>query len=735
MAFPEKLLCICASLAAACAWAAAGEGQPQSVTPEQVETALRRGALAARRDLVRFEYAQIGYATLCVMALLNAGVPRDEPDVNAAINRIVQDADRLVPQYEAAYQLGLACMLLHMLKDANYRRPAERLALALEQRQNPDGGWGWGSSDNSRTQFALLGLKAAQDLGVKVPPEVFKRARRYVLAGQNKLDGSWSYRIPADAGYGSMTAAGITSLFIINEQAYKESAVCGGVPEDWRLQKALAWLGENFAVNTNPRHGSFHYYYLYAMERIGVLTGQKFIGGHDWYREGAEYLVRRQLEDGSWSDASGILATEFALLFLGKGREPVAVQKLCYEGEWNSDPYDAKDLVEQASRDLKLPMTCQVVDTGASAGALLAAPILYIQGHKSFALPHAAREAIKVFVEQGGFLFASACCGSSEFDRSFRAEMALLFPDAAFEPLPANHEIYSGPHRIANPQACGIEGLNTGCRTAVLYAPHDVCCAWGGCKGCADKNAITGQEAKDLGVNMIAYALDFQKMREKLDASFVVAGKAGDVPQRNTVIIGQLFHGGDWNPDPGSIPNLGKTLKEQTGCTAEFGKRRVVLGSDDPGDYPLLYLTGHKDFQFTPAQVDALRAYLDRGGFLLSDPCCGRQEFDTAFRKLCQQLYPDRPLAPLPPGHPALRTPYQIDTVEYKPAVKKLFPAVGNSVRVEGLSAPDGRLLVFYSRFNLGCELQGHGCANCLGLAKGDAYRLAVNAVMYALAH
>lgn len=728
----ERLLCTAVCLAAFVS--AGGEGETQPITAEQVEAALSRGARAAMKDLENYQYSSVGYTTLCVMALLNAGKSRDEPAIRAALNKVLRESERSLQPYEAPYQIGLACMLLNMLKDPALRRPAERLAANLVQRQNPDGGWGTPSSDNSRTQFALLGLKAAQDMGVKVPPEVFKRARRYVQAGQNRLDGSWSYRIPADAGYGSMTAAGTTSLFVVNEQAYKESSVCGGPAEDWRLQKALGWLGENFTVRSNPNNGAHHYYYLYALERIGVLTGQKYIGGHDWYREGAEYLVRQQRADGSWADSSGFLATEFALLFLGKGREPVAVQKLCYDGDWNSDPYDAKDLVEQASRDLQMPMTCQVVEASASASALLAAPVLYIQGHKELVLSRAAGEAIKAFVEQGGFIFASACCGSSDFDRSFRAEMALLFPDAVFERLPANHEIYSGPHRIAKPEACGIEGLNTGCRTAVLYAPHDICCAWGGCKGCTDKNAVSGPEAKDLGVNMLAYALDFQKLRQKLGPEETTIGRPGEVPQRNTVIIGQLYHGGDWNPDPASIPNLGKTLKEQTGCTAEFGKRRVVLGSDDPGDYPLLYITGHKDFSYSPAQVAVLRSYLDRGGFLLADPCCGKKEFDEAFRRLCAQLYPGRPLTPLPRTHSVLRTPYPLDTVEYKPAVAKLFPAVGNAPQVEGISA-DGRLLVCYSRFNFGCELQGHGCANCLGLTKEPAYHLAVNAVMYALSH
>jgi hypothetical protein len=159
----------------------------------------------------------------------------------------------------------------------------------------------------------------------------------------------------------------------------------------------------------------------------------------------------------------------------------------------------------------------------------------------------------------------------------------------------------------------------------------------------------------------------------------------------------------------------------------------VVLGTDDPGDFPILYITGHRGFQLAPSQIEVLRAYLDRGGFLFADPCCGKLEFDTSFRKLCESLYPDRPLAELAATHSVLQQPYSIEKVEHKAAVKKLFPALGDKPQIEGVSAADGRLQIFYSRFNLGCELQGHVCANCLGVSARDAFKLSVNAIIYAL--
>ncbi len=99
------------------------------------------------------------------------------------------------------------------------------------------------------------------------------------------------------------------------------------------IEQGLKWLGERFSVQFNPGNaGRTHqYYYLYAMERVGRMTGRRFIGGHDWYREGAEQIV--SMQDGFQGFWSGVGATEdnrdvttsFALLFLAKGKRRVAL--------------------------------------------------------------------------------------------------------------------------------------------------------------------------------------------------------------------------------------------------------------------------------------------------------------------------------------------------------------------------------------------------------------------------
>jgi hypothetical protein len=167
--------------------------------------------------------------------------------------------------------------------------------------------------DNSNSQFALLGLHEAEQAGIEIDQRVWQRALEYWLSCQHE-DGSWSYYKAAEGeskapSTGSMTCAGIGALVIASGQLHEGDArvvgetiqCCGPQQDQSPLERGIQWLASRFSVQVNPgmssgarldfrRSGLF--YYLYGMERVGRLTGRRFIGRHDWYREGAESLVQ-----------------------------------------------------------------------------------------------------------------------------------------------------------------------------------------------------------------------------------------------------------------------------------------------------------------------------------------------------------------------------------------------------------------------------------------------------------
>ena len=201
------------------------------------------------------------------------------------------------------------------------RRNVHWLEATSNQRRPAKGAWSYPGpgGDNSNAQFAVLALYDAQRVGVEVSRETWDLAADYWRSTQND-DGSWGY-VPGDAGTGSMTCAGIGGLAIVRGRARIGRCHRRGRPRrvlppargrrQARPRHRLA--GHAFSVTHNPRPAgggqSCLYYYLYGLERAGRLTARRFIGDHDWYREGAEFLVREQDSLSHYWKGSGTPST------------------------------------------------------------------------------------------------------------------------------------------------------------------------------------------------------------------------------------------------------------------------------------------------------------------------------------------------------------------------------------------------------------------------------------------
>lgn len=82
------------------------------------------------------------------------------------------------------------------------------------------------------------------------------------------------------------------------------------------IAKGVNWLYARYSIE--PRL-TYPLYYLYGLERMCALTGVRDFEGHDWYKEGAAFLLQRQAGNGAFGDPSGAgPGTSFAVLFLSK---------------------------------------------------------------------------------------------------------------------------------------------------------------------------------------------------------------------------------------------------------------------------------------------------------------------------------------------------------------------------------------------------------------------------------
>ncbi|MBI2931612.1 MAG: hypothetical protein HYY16_08160 [Planctomycetes bacterium] len=290
---------------------------------------------------------------LILWTFMHAGVPESDPVFQELFRKILDSPP------ERTYNVALRAMIFEQLDRVQYQGRIWQCAQFLVDNQCANGQWSYGEStdaartvpaldarrpvatpggsvkvriarkrpvartragppegDNSNSQYAALGLRACADAGIVVPQETLARAAQgwteSAFAKEKSSTGEakgWNYkdrrRDPQDP-YPAMTAGGVGSLIIYEHLRGR----------DWKknpvLRAGLNWLGTH--VVWDPPD----YYAFYALERVGVLTGVDTIGKHEWYSEGARFLLEQQLPDGSWQPRPDwkVADTCFAILFL-----------------------------------------------------------------------------------------------------------------------------------------------------------------------------------------------------------------------------------------------------------------------------------------------------------------------------------------------------------------------------------------------------------------------------------
>lgn len=203
--------------------------------------------------------------------------------------------------------------------------------------QTSAGGWtyqpGQNRPDVSATQFALLALREASRAGYPVPASTWTRAADY-LQGMQFEEGGFPYEAKQAGWSLGMTAAGLSSLLILDEQLELAEKPEPAWLKD-AVERAFDELGRRYTPMANVHQDTsaqpiYHYCYLYAVERVGSLGRRRLLGKQLWYPYGAEYLLSAQQTDGRWEDPTcmkphDVLGTCFALLFLKRTTFPSAV--------------------------------------------------------------------------------------------------------------------------------------------------------------------------------------------------------------------------------------------------------------------------------------------------------------------------------------------------------------------------------------------------------------------------
>lgn len=411
---------------------------------------------------------------------------------------------------------------------------------------------------------------------------------------------------------------------------------------------------------------------------------------------------------------------------------------------WKGAPGAVDQLLQSAREHLNVWYGWEQLDIGElvrkhTAGVEHRTPIAYLCAYYPLKLTDGQREALRAYVLAGGTLIVN-CCGEEAVFASAQSELAVLFPKYALRPLPADHPLYHAyydvgqvryPIPAGDPLDEGAEeigpprlyAVTLGTRAAAIVSLEDLAGGWNQWHK-PDVRRVHAEDATRLGLNLITYVTAENRYAKYLSKTRAVTGPS--VRPRQQLTFAQLIHDGNWNPNPSAVPLFLKELASNTSIAVRFERKTLPLKDATLFEQPLLYMTGSWDPGLTREERALLRRYLTNGGVLLVDAAAGRQEFDTAFRSLCKELFPEAPLAPLPPDHLVYKCFHTIDAVRLHHEAEPVAPGIEAIMLGE-------RPLVLYSRLGLGDGWAHQFSTYARCYSTEDALKLGTNLVVFVM--
>jgi hypothetical protein len=182
------------------------------------------------------------------------------------------------------------------------------------------------------------------------------------------------------------------------------------------------------------------------------------------------------------------------------------------------------------------------------------------------------------------------------------------------------------------------------------------------------------------------------------------------------------------------VPNLGRMTRVHVG-------ESVVLPLTDERlfDYPWLYATQTGYWDLSDLEIERLREYLLRGGFLMCDDFWNEDEM-FVFRETMTRLFPDRDIVELRDNDAVLHVVFDIDEAVQVPGLRHLR----GGGQVQQLPPPQwygiyddhGRLMVGINyNQDVGDGWEHANWSEYPQPMTAQSYRFGINYVIYAMTH
>ncbi len=411
---------------------------------------------------------------------------------------------------------------------------------------------------------------------------------------------------------------------------------------------------------------------------------------------------------------------------------------------WNATPDDVNNLLKgmKEQTDANFQMDIRSLDEVSPDPEKN--PVLFQSGHYHFSYSPAQRAKLRKYLLDGGMIIYNTGLGSKPFYDSAVQELKLIFPEEPLQRLAPDHPIFHSHydldhvHYTKGVAAAGFrgdepwfDGVEINCRVVALVSRFGMAVGWQG-QVKEEWQAYEPDSAFKLGVNILSYASALRAWAKSAAQSMTFVDKLKSYS--DTVSVAQVKYDGIWKTRHAGLSVMLQTFNARTGIPVKFGLKELRLTDPEIFNCPVLFITGHEAFQLSAAEKAGLKKYLENGGMLFGEACCGRKGFDMSFREMIHSVLPDNPLTRIPETATIFQEPNKLSAVGVTPALMQQSGQARIAPELLGIQI-NGNYGVIYSSLALqgGWEMSQSPFA--MGLNDVSSIQLGQNVMMYSVTH
>jgi len=411
---------------------------------------------------------------------------------------------------------------------------------------------------------------------------------------------------------------------------------------------------------------------------------------------------------------------------------------------WNATPNDVNNLLKSMAEQVDAHYHMEIKTLREIRTDPEFNPVLFRSGHYRFDYTDGERAKLREYLLGGGMIVYNTGLGSKPFYRSVVAELEKIFPEQPLQRLTSDHPIFHSFYDVDRVEytpavrQSGFKGnepwfdaIEINCRVVALVSRWGMAVGWQG-EVLDEYRAYKPESAYRLGVNIVTYA-SVMRAWSKNAAQAMTFVDAESNPG-DQISVAQIVYDGAWKTRHAGLSVLLQTFNQRTGVPVTFGHNELRLTDPAIFNAPLLYLTGHEHFTLSDKEQAGLRRYLENGGFLFAEACCGRKGFDLGFRQAMKAVLPGAQLERIPATADLFQEPTKISSVGVTPALLESGGAAVTAPRMLGIDM-DGHYGVIYSPLGLAGGWEMSQCPYARGCSDISSIQLGQNVLMHAITH